>query len=65
MNEQARAKRQQTERVIDLDSTHLDMFGQQKKTNYNVHYQTKGYPLVAFHAVYGDFLKATLRFNRH
>ena len=61
-NETARTKRQQTEWIIDLDSTHLDTFGDQEMTDYNAHYQTTGYhPLVAFDGISGDFLKATLR----
>lgn len=48
--------------IIDLDSTHTDTFGRQEQANYNAHYQTYGYhPLVAFDGVTGYFLKAQLR----
>jgi len=58
----ARFARQQSELVIDIDSTHFDTFGKQEKTDYNAHYGTYGYhPLVAYDGVYGDFLKAELR----
>ncbi|MFL2132189.1 transposase, partial [Ruoffia sp. FAM 20858] len=40
--------RNDTELIIDLDSTHSDTFGHQEQTDYNAHYQTYGYhPLVA------------------
>lgn len=58
----ARFARQQSELVIDIDSTHFDTFGKQENTDYNAHYGTYGYhPLVAFDGVHGDFLKAELR----
>lgn len=45
--------------IIDLDSTHTDTFGRQEQANYNAHYQTYGHhPLVAFDSVTGYFLKA-------
>ncbi len=48
--------------IIDLDSTHTDTFERQEQANYNAHYQTYGYhPLVAFDGVAGYFLKAQLR----
>ena len=51
-----------TDFIIDLDSTHTDTFGRQEQANYNAHYQTYGYhPLVAFDGVTGYFLKAQLR----
>lgn len=54
--------RNDTELIIDLDSTHSDTFGHQEQTDYNAHYQTYGYhPLVAFDGLTGDFLKAELR----
>ncbi|HAP9168895.1 TPA: IS1380-like element IS1678 family transposase, partial [Enterococcus faecium] len=60
--DKARLIRNDTELIIDLDSTHSDTFGHQEQTNYNTHYQTYGYhPLVAFDGLTGDFLKAELR----
>ncbi|MCY3292445.1 IS1380 family transposase, partial [Acinetobacter baumannii] len=60
--DQVRLIRNNTELVIDIDSTHSDTFGRQEQTNYNAHYQTYGYhPLVAFDGLTGDFLKAELR----
>ncbi|MFV8771944.1 IS1380 family transposase [Aerococcus viridans] len=60
--DKARLIRNDTELIIDLDSTHSDTFGYQEQTDYNTHYQTYGYhPLVAFDGLTGDFLKAELR----
>lgn len=60
--DQARLVRNDTNMVIDLDSTHSDTFGNQEQTAYNAHYKTTGYhPLVAFDGLTGDFLKAKLR----
>lgn len=60
--DQARLVRNDTDMIIDLDSTHSDTFGVQEQTDYNAHYQTNGYhPLVAFDGLNGDFLKAKLR----
>jgi len=60
--DQARLVRNDTDMIIDLDSTHSDTFGVQEETDYNAHYQTNGYhPLVAFDGLNGDFLKAKLR----
>lgn len=60
--DQVRTVRNDTEMIIDLDSTHSDTFGHQEQTDYNAHYQTNGYhPLVAFDGLTGDFLKAKLR----
>jgi Transposase DDE domain. len=48
--------------IIDLDSTHIDTYGQQESSDYNAHYSTIGFhPLVAFDGATGDFLKAKLR----
>lgn len=59
---QARLVRNDTDMIIDLDSTHSDTFGNQEQADYNAHYQTNGYhPLVAFDGLTGDFLKAKLR----
>lgn len=60
--DQARLIRNDTELIIDIDSTHSDTFGHQEQTDYNAHYQTYGYhPLLAFDGLTGDFLKAELR----
>lgn len=60
--DQARLVRNDTEIIIDLDSTHSDTFGRQEQTDYNAHYGTHGYhPIVAFDGLTGDFLKANLR----
>ncbi|WP_034300444.1 IS1380 family transposase, partial [Alkalibacterium sp. AK22] len=60
--DKARLIRNDTELIIDIDSTHSDTFGRQEQTDYNAHYQTYGYhPLVAFDGLTGDFLKAELR----
>lgn len=60
--DKVRLKRNITETIIDLDSTHSDTFGNQEGTNYNAHYQTNGSPpLVAFDGLKGNFLKAELR----
>ena len=60
--DQARLLRNDTNMIIDLDSTHSDTFGNQEQTDYNAHYGTNGYhPLVAFDGLTGDFLKAKLR----
>ncbi|MCA9765306.1 MAG: IS1380 family transposase [Carnobacterium sp.] len=62
MIDKVRLKRNSTDLIIDLDSTHSDTFGNQEDTNYNAHYGTTGYhPLVAFDGLTGDFLKAELR----
>lgn len=59
---QVRLIRNNTELVIDIDSTHLDTFGHQEQSNYNAHYQTYGHhSLVSFDGLTGDFLKAKLR----
>ncbi|PMB83633.1 IS1380 family transposase [Dolosicoccus paucivorans] len=60
--DKARLVRNDTNMIIDLDSTHSDIFGHQEQTAYNAHYGTNGYhPLVAFDGLTGDFLKAKLR----
>lgn len=60
--DQARLVRNDTDMIIDLDSTHSDTFGSQEQTDYNTHYGTHGYhPIVAFDGLTGDFLKAKLR----
>ncbi|OJF96215.1 IS1380 family transposase, partial [Alkalibacterium sp. 20] len=60
--DKARLIRNDTDLIIDLDSTHSDTYGHQEETDYNGHYQTYGYhPLVAFDGFTGDFLKAELR----
>ena len=60
--DKARLVRNDTNMIIDLDSTHSDTFGHQEQTAYNAHYGTNGYhPLVVFDGLTGDFLKAKLR----
>ena len=60
--DKARLVRNDTNMIIDLDSTHSDTFGHQEQTAYNAHYGTNGYhPLVAFDGLTGDFLKDKLR----
>lgn len=60
--DKARLVRNDTDMIIDLESTHFDTFGNQEQTAYNVHYGTTGYhPMVAFDGLTGDFLKAVLR----
>lgn len=62
MLEKVRMERNNTQMIIDLDSTHSDTLGNQEKTEYNTHYGTQGYhPLVAFDGLTGDFLKTELR----
>jgi len=60
--DQVRLVHNDTNLIIDLDSTHSDTVGNQELTDYSAHYGTTGYhPLVAFDGLTGDFLKATLR----
>ena len=60
--DKARLVRNETNMIIDLDSTYSETFGHQEQTAYNAHYGTNGYhPLVAFDGLTGDFLKAKLR----
>lgn len=60
--DQVQLRTNQTELVIDLDSTHADTYGNQEQTAFNAHYGTRGYhPLVAFDGQTGHFLKAQLR----
>lgn len=62
LTDKARLLRNDTNMIIDLDSTRSDTFGNQEQTAYNAHYGTNGYhPLVAFDGITGDFLKAKLR----
>lgn len=62
LTNQVQARRQQTELIVDLDSTYSECFGQQEGSDYNTHYQNRGYhPLVAFDGIHGDFLDAILR----
>ena len=62
LSDKARLVRNDTNMIIDLDSTHSDTFGNQEQTAYNAHYGTTGYhPMVAFDGLTGDFLKAILR----
>src|SRR5699024_1826778 len=57
--DKARLVRNDTNMILDLDSTPSDTFGHQEQTAYNA---TNDYPLlVAFDGITGDFLKAKLR----
>ena len=38
MIDQARLIRNDTNMIVDLDSTHSDTFGSQEQTDYNAHY---------------------------
>lgn len=42
MLDKVRMERNNTQMIIDLDSTHSDTFGNQEKTEYNAHYGTQG-----------------------
>ncbi len=62
MLDQARLAANQTELIIDIDSTHADTYGHQEQADFNAHYGTIGYhPLVAFDGQKGHCLKAQLR----
>lgn len=62
MLDKVRLAANQTELIIDIDSTHADTYGHQEQTDFNAHYGTMGYhPLVAFDGQNGHCLKAQLR----
>lgn len=44
--DKARLVRNDTNMIIDLDSTHSDTFGYQEQTAYNAHYGTNGYHIL-------------------
>lgn len=57
-----RVIRNQTQAILDIDSTHSDTYGRQEATTYNAHYQTTGYhPMILTEAISGDIIRATLR----
>lgn len=48
--------------ILDLDSTLFETFGKQEDTDFNYHYDSKGYhPLMLFDGVNGDLIKIELR----
>lgn len=48
--------------LLDLDSTLLDTYRNQKREDFNFHYQSHGYhPLVYYDGITGDLLKIQLR----
>ncbi len=48
--------------VLDLDSTLFKTFGKQDGSDYNYHYDSKGYhPLMLFNGLNGDLMKVELR----
>lgn len=48
--------------LLDLDSTILDTYENQKEQGFNFHYQSHGYyPLVCYDGITGDLLKIQLR----
>jgi len=52
----------QTDMIIDVDSTHSDTFGNQVNAAFNSHYASMGlHPLLAFDGLSGMFLGAKLR----
>ncbi|MGF2054719.1 IS1380 family transposase [Vagococcus fluvialis] len=52
----------QRQAIIDIDSTHSDIFGKQENSDFNGHYKTNGYhPLLAFEQTTGALLGAQLR----
>lgn len=54
--------RKQRQFVLDIDSTHLDTFGNQEATAYNAHYMVKGYhPQVVFENTGSLLLDAYVR----
>lgn len=59
--DKVRLIRNDTELIIDVNSTYSDTFGHREQTDFNARYPTYGYhPLVAFDGFTGDFLKAEL-----
>lgn len=48
--------------ILDIDSTHIDTYGNQEKNAYNYHYNSKGYhPLMLFDGLTGDLFRVILR----
>lgn len=62
LNRLLMAQTNQSEMVLDVDSTHCDTFGRQVGSAYNPHYAATGlHPLVAFEGLTGMFFGAKLR----
>ncbi|MFC6176947.1 IS1380 family transposase [Companilactobacillus huachuanensis] len=62
LNQKLIMQKNQTEQLIDVDSTHCDTYGDQNESSYNAHYSSVGFhPLVAFDGLSGMFLGAQLR----
>ena len=48
--------------LFDMDSTLLETYGKQEKTDFNFHYQSRGYhPLLCYDGLTRDLIKAELR----
>ncbi len=48
--------------VLDVDSTHIDTYGNQEENAYNYHYNSKGdHPLMLFDGLTGDLFRVILR----
>lgn len=48
--------------VLDIDSTHVQTYGNQENKGYNYHYSSTGFhPLVVYNGLTGDLLKVELR----
>lgn len=48
--------------VLDVDSTHVQTYGNQENRGYNYHYSSTGFhPLVVYNGLTGDLLKVELR----
>ena len=48
--------------ILDVDSTHINTYGNQEENAYNYHYNSKGYhPLMLFDGLTGDLLQLRLR----
>ena len=48
--------------VLDIDSTHVQTYGEQENRGYNYHYSSTGFhPLVVYNGLNGDLLKVELR----
>jgi len=62
LNERLIRQTNQTDMIIDVDSTHSDTFGDQVNAAFNSHYASTGlHPLLAFDGLSGMFLGAKLR----
>lgn len=48
--------------ILDVDSTHIDTYGNQEENAYNYHYNSRGYhPLMLFDGLTGDLFRVALR----